>query len=138
MDILMVEDDRAFINRNYHDFEEGKEYTVPDWVGRSFKDKGTAVDPEEAEDVSDGSEEETFEEEAEEAFSSPDERETKGVLSEVEEVPESVEAERTSENSPWWQFRAPDGSLLLKEDGKPLKAQGNQQRDEVLQAVNET
>jgi hypothetical protein len=96
------------------------------------------VDPEEAEATSGETPDEgTSEEEAEKAFSSPDERETKGVLSEVEEVPESVEAERTSENSPWWQFRAPDGSLLLKEDGKPLKAQGNQQRDEVLQAVNE-
>lgn len=133
MDILMTEDDEALINGVYHEFEEGDTVTVPDWVGRSFKEKGTATDP-------DGPSEEQSDQEADETFANPDQRETKEaeILDEVEELPDEVEAERTAENSPWWQFRTPDGDLLLKADGDPLKAQGTDQRDAVLQAINET
>lgn len=132
----MTEDDTAFIDGNYKDFPEGEVVSVPDWVGRSFKDKGTAVDPEE------GTEEDASSEEADETFANPDERETKapskdeGVLSAAVEVPDSAEAERTTENSHWWQFRGEDGDLVLNEDGDPFKVPGAEKRDAVLDEIN--
>lgn len=110
--ITMTEDDTALIDGEYRDFEEDETCEVPEWVARSFKDKGTAVD-------------------AEMSFDPADERETKPSTA------HTIEAEPTTENSAWYQFRKPDGTLVMKGDGEVLKAHGADERDEILDSLNE-
>lgn len=130
MKIKMLEDDEVLINRVYHEFDEGQITTVPDWAGRSLVDKGTAERVGEDDDTDDESDEQ-------DAFANPGERETKVPDVDVETVTPPVVAEPTSEGSSWYQFRGQDGNLLIGDDGDPHKVLGSNERDTVLNAVNE-
>lgn len=125
----MVESDRAMYNRVYHEFEEGDEVTVPDHIGRSFINKGTAI-PADEDDQQEA-----------DAFANADERETKPEDTDELEVPEvsdvDVKAEPTSENSNWYQFRKRDGTLVTDEDGDIFKVLGAKDRDTALELMNE-
>ena len=55
----------------------------------------------------------------------------------METVTPPVVAEPTSEGSSWYQFRGQDGNLLIGDDGDPHKVLGSNERDAVLNAVNE-
>lgn len=121
----MLEDDKVLINRVYHEFDKGQVTTVPEWAGRSLIDKGTAK-PVEDDDPTD-----------EERFANPEQRQTK-VPQEVlsAEVVTPVTAEPTSEDSSWYQFRGAEGSLL-EVDGETHKVLGTDERNAILDALND-
>lgn len=124
-EIYMTEDDRALVNGEYVDYEEGETYEVPGWLGRSFKKKGTAVNA-----ASDEAE-----------FDPADERETKPSSTERDQKDGGdptgkITAEPTTEGSNWYHFRKPDGDLVLNEDEDVLKVQGTENRDDMLEQLN--
>ena len=137
--ICMTEDQTAYVDSQYREYEEGEEYEVPGWLGQSFKSKGVAVSAEgfnptenretkESVDQTDASEVETA---GEDFTDVPD-----GVAD--VEVPEgSVTAEPTTEGSAWFQFRDQNGELIEGTDGKPAKVQGKDARQKALDYLNQ-
>lgn len=118
--IYMKEDDRALVQGEYIDYQEGETYEVPGWVGRTFKRTGSAVNVR-SDEVD---------------FDPADERETKVSDGQVSDEDGRVTAEPTTEGSAWYQFLRPDGTLVEDDDGEILKVQGTEKRDDVLRQMN--
>lgn len=116
--VYMKESDEALVNGTYEQYEEGETYEVPGWVGRTFKRKGTAVNA-----ASD-----------EAQFDPTGERETKPSPTEAEQ--KRVTAEPTTEGSAWYQFRDESGELIT-DDGDVLKVHGKDDRDALLDELND-
>lgn len=112
-------------------FEEGKTYEVPPILANSFIDTGRAVEASRSPDKPDN-----------EAVSEEEESETSETLDEEEEEEVEVTKERTSENSPWYQFRE-DGELITEvNDGEeePITVLGEEsaekKREELEKSLN--
>jgi hypothetical protein len=118
--IYMKEDDRALVQGEYVNYQEGETYEVPGWVGRTFKSNGSAVNVR-SDEVD---------------FDPANERETKVSEGQVSDEDGRITAEPTTEGSAWYQFLRPDGTLVEDDDGDILKVQGTEKRDDVLRQLN--
>lgn len=135
MRVRMTEDATGSVDGvNPTDFEEGKTYDLPPILASTFVKTGRAVDV--GRSPADPNGADTAEVEAEGEAEVDD-------AATVDEAPAdeaAVTKEQTTPNSPYYQFRDPDGDLITEtEDGeeKVVKVLGQENAEETRERLND-
>lgn len=133
-----------------NEYLEGRTYDLPGSLGENFLERGVAEEVEQK--PSDPRKRETKPQTAPETKpSSPDEEKEspdsgeessdEAQRSDEEEVSGEVEMERTSEGSPYYQFRKPNGELFMYTDEgeeKPVRSLGEDNAEKKRKELQES